>query len=80
MNLPKPLGGDLGAEAVFTASLKTNWRWQPEVWYRQILFDMVIASPRGNADGIRVEKDTWACLKEPGWYSSSHSTTLKQKY
>lgn len=46
------------------------------VLYKLTVVDMLNESPNGKADGIRVENETWACLKDPGWYSSNHSTTL----
>lgn len=53
-----PLGGDLVAAAVLTTSLNTNCSRQHDVWYRHTLLDMVMASPRGKAVGMRVENDT----------------------
>lgn len=48
------------------------------VLYKLTVVDMLRESPSGNAHGILVEKETCACRKEPGWYSSSHSITLNQ--
>lgn len=47
------------------------------VLYKLTVVDIFSESPNGNAEGILVENETCACRNEPGWYSSSHSTTLQ---